>query len=64
METKNNIIGYKGTPNERLEDWRGMLAVRKSFKYLKDKPDEKLRAIAEDDRGTYKREVKRYVAAA
>lgn len=56
----NNVIGYKGTPQERWENWLLMLCYRQGAIELRNNPDTKDIAIADGKR--YTRELDNYVS--
>lgn len=56
----DNVIGNKGTPQDRADYWRAMLAYRQGYARLKDNPD--TNSIAISDRKRYKKVLRTYVA--
>jgi hypothetical protein len=60
--TTGIVIGYKGTPQERWENWLMMLCYKQGSIELRNNPDTK--SIAIDDEKRYNKELINYVSPA
>jgi len=58
----NNVIGYKGTSKDRLENWRAMLLWKKGYKELSKSKD--TIDIALEDKNRYNRFIQEYTKEA
>jgi hypothetical protein len=56
----DNVIGLKGTPQDRADNWVAMLAYRQGWARLKDNPE--TNSIAISDKKRYKKVLRNYVA--
>lgn len=54
------LIGYKGTPAERREDWQAMLLFKQGAKELFENPE--TREIALKDKQRFRKFIKNYIA--
>ena len=58
----DNVIGFKGSPKERRENWLAMLIYKSSQDVFKDKSKKIYRTILENDLKNYHNVLERYVA--
>lgn len=58
------VIGYKGTPKERRENWLLMLFLRKSIAWTKEQPRELFRSCLQKETEAYKEIYSDYTKAA
>ena len=65
METqKNNIIGYKGTPDTRRYFWEKLLSYKGSYNLIKNNPHPFAQDIANENKTWYSEYLSNYVKAA
>lgn len=58
-----NVIGYKGTPDERLESWLTLLLLRKTIAWSKAENAVMFKPTIERETAWYNEEFRNYVAA-
>lgn len=58
------VIGYHGTPDDRLLSWNTMLLLRKSISWQEQTDSTKFKPCLDQEKGWYKEEFQSYVRAA
>ena len=64
MNHRNNVIGYKGSPKERLENWITLVELRKSLKYMASIDSLRFKPGIERETNIYKKFFREYLEAA
>ena len=60
----NNVIGYNGTPDDRMAKWLTMLMMRQSEEVFKTPANDNELKVKEQDRRVYKKVMENYISKA
>lgn len=58
-----DVIGLKGSPDERIANWRTMITLREVISFYKEKDRNKYSSAIEKDTQVYNNILRDYIAA-